>query len=83
MALGNVGSMAVALLGDMKDFDRKMDGATKKVSTFDKTVGKMGKAVTKAAKAAALAAAAAVTAFGVSAVKTFVEFDTGMRKYSP
>jgi len=43
----------------------------------------MGKAVTKAAKAAALAAAAAVTAFGVSAVKTFVEFDTGMRKYSP
>ena len=80
MALGNVGSMAVALLGDMKDFDRKMDGATKKVSTFDKTVGKMGKAVTKAAKAAALAAAAAVTAFGVSAVKTFVEFDTGMRE---
>ena len=80
MALGNVGSMAVALLGDMKDFDKKMDGATKKVSTFDKTVGKMGKAVTKAAKAAALAAAAAVTAFGVSAVKTFVEFDTGMRE---
>ena len=80
MALGNVGSMAVALLGDMKDFDRKMDGATKKVSTFDKTVGKMGKAVTKAAKAAALAAAAAVTAFAASSIKTFVEFDTQMRQ---
>jgi len=79
MALGNVGSMAVALLGDMKDFDRKMDGATKKVSTFDKTVGKMGKAVTKAAKLAAAAAATAVVAFGASAVKTFVEFDTEMR----
>ena len=79
MALGNVGSMAVALLGDMKDFDKKMDGATKKVSTFDKTVGKMGKAVTKAAKLAAAAAATAVVAFGASAVKTFVEFDTEMR----
>jgi len=72
--------MAVALLGDMKDFDRKMDGATKKVSTFDKTVGKMSASVTKYAKAAALAATAAVVAFGVSAVKTFVEFDTGMRE---
>ena len=80
MALGNVGSMAVALLGDMKDFDRKMDGATKRVNTFSSSVKKMGTAVTKYAKMAALAATAAVTAFGVSSVKTFVEFDTGMRE---
>ena len=72
--------MAVALLGDLTDFDKKMDAATGKVSAFDKGVAKMGKAVTKAAKAAALAAAAAVVAFGVSAVKSFVEFDTGMRE---
>ena len=80
MALGSVGSMAVALLGDMKDFDRKMDGATKRVNTFSSSVKKMGTAVTKYAKMAALAATAAVVAFGVSAVKTFVDFDTGMRE---
>ena len=46
-------------------------------SDFDK---KMGTAIMKAAKLAAAAAAAAVVAFGVSAVKTFVDFDTGMRE---
>ena len=80
MALGSVGSMAVALLGDMRDFDRKMDGATKRVNKFSSSVKKMGTAVTKYAKMAALAATAAVVAFGVSAVKTFVDFDTGMRE---
>ena len=80
MALGQVGSMAVALLGDINDFTKKMDQAEGKVSSFDKSVAKMGKAVTKAAKAAAIAAAAAVTAFAVSAVKDFVAFDTGMRE---
>jgi len=80
MALGQVGSMAVALLGDIKDFENKMDTATGKVSAFDKSVAKMGAAVTRVAKMAALAAAAAVTAFAVSSVKSFVAFDTGMRE---
>jgi len=80
MAQSNVGAMAVALLADTRDFDKKMGVSTKKVSTFDKTVSKMGKAITKAAKLAAAAAAAAVVAFGASAVKTFIEFDTSMRE---
>ena len=72
--------MAVALLGDIKDFDQKMNAATGKVDTFSSSVKKMGDSVTKYAKMAALAAAAAVTAFAVSAVKDFVSFDTGMRE---
>jgi len=80
LALGQVGSMAVALLGDIKDFDQKMNAATGKVDTFSSSVKKMGDSVTKYAKMAALAAAAAVTAFAVSSVKDFVKFDTGMRE---
>jgi len=80
MALGSVGSMVVSVLADTKDFDKKMGTSTKKVDKFQAKVQKMGKAITKAAKLAAAAAAAAVVAFGVSAVKTFVEFDTGMRE---
>jgi len=72
--------MAVALLGDIKDFDQKMNAATGKVDTFDKSVKKMGDSVTKYAKIAAAAAVAAVTAFGVSSVKYFIDIDTGMRE---
>jgi len=80
MALGSVGSMVVAVLADTRDFDKKMGTSTTKVNKFQKGVTKMGAAITKAAKLAAAAAAAAVVAFGVSAVKTFVDFDTEMRQ---
>jgi len=80
MALGSVGAMAVSLVANTRDFNQKMDQATGKVSKFQSGVNKMGAAVTKAAKAAAVAAAASVAAFGVSATKSFVEFDTGMRE---
>ena len=72
--------MAVALLGDIKDFTNKMDTASGKVSAFDKNVAKMGAAVTKYAKMAALAAVAAVSAFAVSSTKYFIDVDTGMRE---
>jgi len=78
--MGNVGSMVVALLANTSDFDKKMGASTTKVDKFQKGVQKMGTAIMKAAKLAAAAAAAAVVAFGVSAVKTFVDFDTGMRE---
>jgi TP901 family phage tail tape measure protein len=78
--MSQVGTLSVGLLGDMSGLSKSLKDAEDKLKGFGKSFDKMGASASKSVNRAAIAATAAVTAFGVSAVKTFVEFDTGMRE---
>jgi hypothetical protein len=69
MALGQVGSMSVALMGDINNFNRDMDKAGAKVKGFGTQVGAVGAKVAKAGKAMALAITLPLVGFAVAAIK--------------
>lgn len=69
MALGQVGSMTVALLGDINTFNRNMDQAGTKVGTFAKQVGAAGVKIQSAGKAMSLAITLPLVGFGIAAIK--------------
>ena len=69
MALGQVGSMSVALLGDISDFNRDMDKAGAKVKGFGAQVSATGAKVAEAGKRMSLAITLPLVGFGVAAIK--------------
>jgi len=69
MALGQVGSMSVALLGDISKFNRNMDAAGNKVKGFATKVGAAGVKIQSAGKAMALAITLPLVGFGIAAIK--------------